>query len=193
MATEHNGGSNEMADQTWTIPARALRLVEAAAKDDATRPMLNSLAFWPDGRVSAVNGFLLAETNVPELFGLNEEPELLAAKDLRTVKSLAGKDGAAELSGARGARKVRVENAVVEVETRFGELPGMEALYPKGEVSARFAISPKLLKQIVALAGDAVAVRFWVRGQNDVVEFAFMDEEHKVKGVAMPMYVEWDR
>lgn len=178
------------------IDKAALAVVAAAAKDDA-RPALAGVRIG-NGKAVCADGFRLMAADLPGPPYPDQPPLLVPAKALdAAVKGLGlkGDDCASVVAdGAGGATVARVAGGgALPVPLTDATFPDWEAVVPRGEPLARFAVSGRMLadlcKAMVAFGADDDCVEIVVRGHDRAVTLRGVRKRdgREALAVLMPM------
>jgi hypothetical protein len=169
---------------------KAQRQIGVAAAGEDSRPVLTHVML-KKGVMVAADGFMLAQTSV----GYDgDEPILLNAADLLKSKDIKHTNDICVTVGKETAQMVGKDTLISKLGS--GDFPNYEALYPKGEVSFQIALNTDILTKVAKMGGKGAIVRFTFRDQSGPTEIEIKqpyDDETIMKGLLMPMFVDWSK
>lgn len=165
------------------------RQVAHAAATEESRPVLATVCVRKN-KLIAANGFVLAETVLPDLREPYEADILIPAKDILKAKDIKstnsvlfhnnGDPGKARLMDAEGEKVITLTQ---------GNFPNTDQLYPQSEPKFRIGLSCDVLSTILKIAGKDNFVKLTFYGESQPVKFEAPRTD--TQGIAMPYSVQW--
>lgn len=175
---------NEVDNKLEVILTKQQRQVARAAAKEDTRPVLQGAKIG-NGKIIAADGFILAECPVESKGNavvLVDAASLVKAKDVKEM------GGTPLVYNGNGEAKLLTKDSALTLPCIDGTYPNIDALYPKEDEVFHIAISPTILKQVAAIAGEETLIKFRFYGTSNPVKF----EAGETKGCLMPMSCKWD-
>lgn len=166
------------------------RAVGHAASTDKGRPTLTAL-YFADGKIAADDGYMLAVREV-ENVPTEGSGVMLDAKALVGAKNI-GKEFPYVMvdlpDGDKSGATVTIQDfAKLPLTPIAGDFPDYMKLFSQAPVRATIALSPKMLRKLLAVAGDAHRITFQVRSDTEPLEFHCDDgNDEGTYGLVMPM------
>lgn len=180
-----------------------LKLVNDAAKMES-RPILNNICLRK-GEFSSADGFMLITRDADIVEGEVNNDVMIPAEIIKEIKINPDKQAELEIEG--DILSVSYKNKY-NCEKQFsptlvfkpftdGVFPNYSALFPEDtEKKAVIALSVDLLKKALDTMPNDGILRIGIPKHNDTdlsgpVEFECSNMDRPIRGMLMPMYVEW--
>ena len=168
-----------------TLDSRAIRIAYAA--DTSGPENLLSCARIGDGKITASDGFLVAERPI-EIEEESDEVLVKAADILKASRKFSRKklvistdEKEEEVSIGSPAGRATIRSKLL----RGCSYPDTAQLGPGGDRKAYIAVNPGLLSKLIRAVGDTNCIKFRIREATEPIEFV----AGETRGLMMPMYV----
>ena len=159
---------------------QAQRNVAHAASNDGSRPVLQTVRIG-NGKISAADGFILAEAEITKDPQGNGRTILIPAADVLKAKDSRLLGGVALVERESDTILMGADTTVTIPQQ--GSYPNTDPLYPTSAPVFKITLGYNVLQKILKVCGKDSRIDFTFYGSDQPVKFT----NNEVYGIAMPV------